>query len=56
MPAKYEKSAPYSIGAIAKTKRGSGGLTSLVYKQVQHTGKQYLLDIGNDETVTNVQS
>ena len=25
IPAKYEKSAPYSIGAIAKTKCGSGG-------------------------------
>ena len=42
IPAKYEKSAPYSIGVIGKTKcgagvagraAGSGGLASPIYKQ-----------------------
>ena len=50
IPAKYEKSAPYSIGAIAKTKCGAGGaggsggagraggLASPIYKQASREG------------------
>ena len=52
IPAKYEKSAPYSIGAIAKTKcragtagraGGSSGLASPIYKQASLMGR---LNIG----------
>ena len=42
IPTKYEKSAPYSIGAIAKTKCGSGGaggLASPIYKQASLAGR-----------------
>ena len=51
MPAKYEKSAPYSIGAMAKTKcgaggaggsggaGGAGGLASPIYKQASLAGR-----------------
>ena len=55
MPAKYEKSAPYSIGAIAKTKCGSGGaggLASPIYKTSVPSGMlnyQKLQDYRIDE-------
>ena len=42
IPAKYEKSAPYSIGAIARTKcgaGGAGGLASPIYKQASLAGR-----------------
>ena len=52
IPAKYEKSAPYSIGAIAKTKcgagraggaGGAGGLASPINKQASLAGRLIII-------------
>ena len=43
IPAKYKKSAPYSIGAIAKMKHGAAGLASSIYKQASLVGRLILV-------------